>query len=91
MSREPTAHPSPARPDALLVTVALRDGIATLDALAARTAADREMLLWALDEAVELGWVAASGPGCGPDGLCGASPPTVYSVTEAGRRASAGG
>ena len=72
--------------DSLAVTRALRGGVATLGALGARTGADRESLLWALEDALARGWVSASGPGCG-DGICSTSAPTMYSLTEAGRAA----
>ena len=73
--------------DATAVARALRSGIATLDALAARLGgADRDQLLWALEDAVDRGWVRATGGEiCGPDGLCGTSAPTVYTATDAGR------
>ena len=73
--------------DAAAVTRALRGGIATLDALAARLGgADRDQLLWALEDAVDRGWVRSSGGEiCGPDGLCGTSAPPVYTATDAGR------
>jgi hypothetical protein len=67
------------------VARALRGGVATLDALAARTGGQRELLLWALEEAVERGWVSSSDPGCGPDGMCATDAPVVYSLTERGR------
>lgn len=60
--------------------------MATLGALAARTGADRTVLVWAVEEAIERGWVRASGPGC-DGGLCGTTAPTMYSLTEAGRDA----
>lgn len=77
--------------DATSVTRALRGGVATLDALAARLGgAARDELLWAVDDAVGRGWVSASGgEDCGPDGLCGASAPRVYVATDAGRSAAA--
>lgn len=58
--------------------------MATLGALGARTGAERSELLWAVEEAIERGWVLASGPGC-DGGICGTSAPTVYSITESGR------
>ena len=74
-------------PDAAAVARALRGGVATLDALAARLpGATRDELLWALEDAVDRGWVRSSGgEECGPDGLCGTSAPVVYTATEAGR------
>jgi hypothetical protein len=73
--------------DAADVARALRGGVATLDALAARLGgADRDQLLWALDDAAARGWVRSNGgEDCGPDGLCGSSAPTVYSLTDVGR------
>src|SRR5689334_8182535 len=67
-------------PDATAVARALRGGVATLDALAARLGRPaRDELLWALDDAVARGWVVSSDAGdCGPDGLCGSSAPVVY-------------
>lgn len=77
--------------DALAVVLALSRGPATLDALSARTrAGTREELQWAVDEAVERGWVLASGDLCGPDGICSTAPPNVLSLTEAGRAAASG-
>src|SRR4051812_14071772 len=80
----------PATLDATAVVRALRNGVATLDALAARLGgADREELLWALEDARSRGWVQSDGGvDCGPDGLCGASSPTVYVLTPAGRAAA---
>ena len=77
------------RLDAVAVARALRGGPATLDALAARLGGpDRDVLTWALDDAQERGWVASTAqPDCGPDGLCGEMPPTLFSVTAAGRGA----
>ncbi len=63
-------------------------GVATLGALAARTGAQRDELLWALEEALARGWIRASGPDCGPDGICSTSAPTVYAITDLGRAAS---
>ena len=73
--------------DAAAVARALRAGVATLDALAARLDQPaRDELLWALDDAVARGWVTSSiADDCGPNGLCGASAPVVYSATDAGR------
>ena len=72
---------------------ALRGGPATLDALAARLgggAPERDALTWAVDDAVARGWVASTaGADCGPDGLCGTSAPTVFTLTPAGRSAAA--
>jgi hypothetical protein len=77
--------------DATAVTRALRGGVATLDALAARLGGGaRDQLLWAVEDAVARGWVSASGgEDCGPDGLCGSSAPRVYVATDAGRSAAA--
>jgi hypothetical protein len=74
-------------PDAAAVARVLRGGVATLDALGARLpGATRDELLWALGDAIDRGWVRSSGgEDCGPDGLCGASAPVVYTATEAGR------
>ena len=68
---------------------ALRGGPATLDALAARLgSAERDSRTWAVDDAVARGWVASTaGADCGPDGLCGTSAPTVFTLTPAGRSA----
>jgi hypothetical protein len=77
-----------AAPTSESVTRALRGGVATLDAVAARIGGERELLLWALGEAVERGWVSSSDPGCGPDGLCATNAPVVYSITESGRAAT---
>jgi hypothetical protein len=73
--------------DATAVTRALRGGVATLDALAARLGSPgREELLWALDDAQQRGWVRSNGgEDCGPDGICGTSAPAVYTATDAGR------
>jgi hypothetical protein len=70
---------------------ALRGGPATLDALGARLRApDRDTLTWAVDEAVRRGLVHSSaGADCGPDGICGTSAPTVFTLTPAGRLAAA--
>ena len=80
----------PADVDAAAVTRALRGGVATLDALAARLGgAGRDELLWALEDAARRGWVRSNaGEDCGPDGLCGTSAPTVYTATDAGRAAA---
>lgn len=69
---------------------ALRGGPATLDALAARLGgAERDALLWALDDARARDWLAGGdGVDCGPDGLCGTSAPPVYTLTDAGRGAT---
>ena len=68
---------------------ALRGGPATLDALAARLGgAEREALTWTLDDALRRGLATSTaGADCGPDGLCGTSAPTVYTLTPAGRAA----
>jgi hypothetical protein len=70
---------------------ALRGGPATLDALGARLgASERDALTWAVDEAVERGLVASSAQAdCGPDGICGASAPTIFTLTPAGRSSTA--
>ena len=70
---------------------ALRGGPATLDALGARLGApERDALTWAVDDAVARGLGASSGGAdCGPDGLCGASAPTVFTLTPAGRSVAA--
>lgn len=68
----------------LVVARALRGGVATLDALAARTGAQRDELVWALDEAAARGWVTAPQEDCG---VCAGQPPVVYRLTDAGRRA----
>ena len=76
--------------DATAVARALRGGVATLDALAARLGGvARDELVWAVEDAVERGWVeVANRDDCGPDGLCGASAPPVYTATPAGRDAA---
>jgi hypothetical protein len=70
---------------------ALRGGPATLDALGARLGGpDRVALTWALDDALARGLVHSSaGADCGPDGLCGASAPAIFTLTPAGRTAAA--
>jgi hypothetical protein len=80
----------PTTVDATAVARALRGGVATLDALARRLGGPgRDELLWALEDAVDRGWVRSSGgEDCGPDGLCGTSAPVVYTATEAGRSAA---
>ena len=69
---------------------ALRGGPATLDALAARLGGPaRDQLGWALEDAQARGWVSSTaGPDCGPDGLCGASAPAVFTLTPDGRAAA---
>lgn len=75
-------------PDATAVARALTRGVATLDALGARTGAERDPLLWALEDAERHGWVEPlAGEDCGPDGACGSAPPAMWRLTEAGRRA----
>jgi hypothetical protein len=67
------------------IVAALRRGPATPDALAARLReADRDAMWWAVGEAIRLGLVASSADfaTCEADGLCGASVPTVLSLTE---------
>jgi hypothetical protein len=61
---------------------ALRLGPATPDALAVRLGdVDRDAMWWAVDEAVRLGLVSSTAEiECGPDGLCGTSVPTVFSL-----------
>jgi hypothetical protein len=61
---------------------ALRLGPATPDALAARLGdVDRDAMWWAVDEAVREGLVSSTAQiECGPDGLCGTSVPTVFSI-----------
>jgi hypothetical protein len=73
--------------DAAAVARALRRGVATLDALGARlSGATRDEVVWALEDAIERGWVQRSGgEDCGPDGLCGTAAPVVYTATDAGR------
>jgi hypothetical protein len=63
---------------------ALRRGPATPDALAGRLGqVDREAMWWAVEEAVRRGLVASTAEiECGPDGLCGTSAPTVFSLTD---------
>ena len=74
--------------DALTLTRSLKTGgVATLGALAARTGAQRDELLWAVEEALARGWITASGVGCG-DGICSTSAPTVYAITDVGRAAA---
>ena len=69
-----------------------RGGPATLDALAARLGgADRDALLWALEDARARGWTrGGEGVDCGPDGLCATSAPPVYHLTDGARAAGAG-
>jgi hypothetical protein len=70
---------------------ALRRGPATLDALHHRMGGPaRDSLGWALDEALARGWVhsSAAGADCGPDGICGASAPAVFTLTDGGRTAA---
>jgi hypothetical protein len=69
---------------------ALRGGPATLDALGARLGAtERDALTWAVDDAVARGLVASSaGADCGPNGLCGTSAPTIFTLTPSGRSAA---
>jgi hypothetical protein len=70
---------------------ALRGGPATLDALDTRLGGVvRDELIWAVDEAVARGLVhSTAGADCGPDGICGTSAPTVFTLTPAGRTAVA--
>ena len=64
---------------------ALRLGPATPDALRMRLGeVDRDAMWWAVDEAVRQGLVASTAEiQCGPDGLCGTSVPTVFSLARA--------
>lgn len=64
------------------ITHALRLGPATPDALAARLGdVDRDAMLWAVNEAVRLGLVSSTAEiECGPNGSCGTSAPTVFSL-----------
>jgi hypothetical protein len=75
-------------PDPAVVLTALRAGPATLDALGSRVGgAARDDLTWALADARERGWVAATDDAdCGPDGVCSTGAPVVYRLTDAGRR-----
>jgi len=75
-------------PDPLDVVRALRGGVATLDALAARMHLPRDELVWALEEALRQGWAVSSDPGCGPQGVCATGAPVVYAITDTGRRAA---
>ena len=82
----------PAQPDPKITHVsnptpddivrALRRGPATPDALAARLGdVDRDAMWWAVNEAVQQGTVSLTAElECGPDGLCGVSVPTVFSL-----------
>jgi hypothetical protein len=69
---------------------ALRGGPATLDALDVRLGGPvREDLTWAVDDAVARGLVhSTAAADCGPDGICGASAPAVFTLTPAGRAAA---
>jgi hypothetical protein len=69
---------------------ALRGGPATRDARSARLGGPaRDALTWAVDEAVARGFVRSSAEAdCGPDGICGASAPAVFTLTTAGRAAA---
>ena len=69
---------------------ALRGRPATLAALHARLGAPpRDALSWALDDAVERGWVHSSAEAdCGPDGICSTSAPAVFTLTPDGRAAA---
>lgn len=76
--------------DAAKLLQALRQGPATLDALAARLGSPpRDELRWAIEEAAEHGWVTSSESDCGPDGVCSTTGPAILSLTEAGREAAA--
>lgn len=68
------------------VASALRLGPATPDALAARLGdVDRDAMWWAVDEAVRRGLVSSTAEiECGPDGLCGTSIPTVFTLVQTG-------
>jgi hypothetical protein len=72
------------------VVRALRAGPATLDALHVRLGApERDLLGWAVDDAVARGWARSSAAAdCGPDGVCSTSAPAVYMLTSAGRAAA---
>jgi hypothetical protein len=61
---------------------ALRRGPATPDALRARLGqVDPDAMWWAVNEAVRDGLVSSTADiDCGPDGVCGASAPTVLSL-----------
>jgi len=69
---------------------ALRGGPATLDALHARLGGPaRDAVTWAIDDAVARGLVHSTGAvDCGPDGICGATAPAVFTLTPAGRAAA---
>ena len=76
--------------DPLAVVRALTRGPATLDALAARMpGTSRDELRWAVEDAVDRGWVQATGDVCGPDGICSTAAPNVLGLSEAGRAAAA--
>ena len=74
--------PAPSPED---IVHALRLGPATPDALRVRLGeVDRDAMWWAVDEAVRQGLVASTAEiRCGPDGLCGTSVPTVFSLARA--------
>jgi hypothetical protein len=78
------AGPTPAD-----IVDALRLGLATPDALAARLGqVDRQAMWWAIDEAVRQGLVSSTAQiERGPDGLCGTSVPTVLSLAANADRA----
>jgi hypothetical protein len=89
-TRSGAVRPAPIYADGIepltLIRALRSGGVATLGALAARTGAPRDELLWAVEEALARGWISASGPGCG-DGICSTSAPTVYAISERGRAA----
>lgn len=66
-------------------------GITTLDGLRARVerrvgGVEPEALTWALDDAVQAGWVVRNVPeDCGPDGICGTNPPVTVTISPEGR------
>jgi len=72
------------------IVQALRGGPATLDALQARLGGPaRDAMTWAVDDAVARGLVQSTAAAdCGPDGLCGASAPAIFTLTPAGRAAA---
>jgi hypothetical protein len=77
-------------PDPRDVLRALRGGAATLDALHSRLGAPpRDALSWALDDAVQRGWVhSTAAADCGPDGICSTTAPAVFTLTPDGRAAA---
>lgn len=73
---------APVTPDD--IAGALRLGPATPDALVARLGdVDRDSMWWAVEEAMRLGIVISTADlECGPEGLCGASVPAVFSLVQ---------